>query len=68
VTVEDGKIVSVRGSKENPITRGFVCPRGRGDPKRVYSRERVLYPHMKNRENRMGRFGRVNWEFHGKVF
>ncbi len=34
VTVENGKILSVRGSRENPVTRGFVCPRGRGDPKK----------------------------------
>jgi anaerobic selenocysteine-containing dehydrogenase len=57
VTVEDGKIISTRGSKENPITQGFLCPRGVGDPKRVYSEERILYPHVKNGSE----FRRVSW-------
>ncbi|MFZ0448379.1 MAG: molybdopterin-dependent oxidoreductase [Desulfatiglandaceae bacterium] len=61
VVVEDGRILSVRGSKENPITRGFVCPRGVGDPKRVYSSERVLYPHVRE-ESRAENFGRVTWD------
>jgi anaerobic selenocysteine-containing dehydrogenase len=62
VTVEEGKILSVRGSKENPITRGFVCPRGVGDPKRVYSRNRVLYPHMRKKGSRTQKFSRVSWD------
>jgi anaerobic selenocysteine-containing dehydrogenase len=57
VTVEDGHIVSTRGSKENPITQGFLCPRGVGDPKRVYSEERILYPHVKNGN----KFDRITW-------
>ncbi|MGA3191237.1 MAG: molybdopterin-dependent oxidoreductase [Candidatus Bathyarchaeia archaeon] len=57
VIVEDGRIVSTRGSKENPITQGFLCPRGVGDPKRVYSKERILYPHVNNGD----KFGRVSW-------
>jgi anaerobic selenocysteine-containing dehydrogenase len=57
VGVADGKILSVRGSREHPITQGFVCPRGRGDPQRVYSSERVLYPHV----NQSGKWKRVGW-------
>jgi anaerobic selenocysteine-containing dehydrogenase len=57
VIVEDGRIISTGGSEENPITRGFLCPRGVGDPKRVYSEERILYPHVKNGS----KFGRVSW-------
>jgi anaerobic selenocysteine-containing dehydrogenase len=57
VIVEDNRIISTRGSKENPITQGFLCPRGVGDPKRVYSEERILYPHIKNGNE----FRRVSW-------
>jgi len=49
--------MSTQGSKENPITHGFLCPRGVGDPKRVYSEERILYPHIKDRNE----FRRVSW-------
>ena len=55
--VEDGKITSTRGSKENPVTQGFLCPRGIGDPKRVYSTERVLHPYLKDGNE----FRRVPW-------
>jgi len=55
--VQDGRILSTRGSTENPITQGFLCPRGVGDPKRVYSEERVLFPHIKNGD----KFKRVSW-------
>jgi anaerobic selenocysteine-containing dehydrogenase len=57
VIVEDSRIISTRGSKESPITHGFLCPRGVGDPKRVYSEERILYPHIKNGNE----FRRVSW-------
>lgn len=55
--VEDGRIISTRGSKGSPITQGFLCPRGVGDPKRVYSEERILFPHIKNGNG----FRRVAW-------
>jgi anaerobic selenocysteine-containing dehydrogenase len=55
--VEDGKITSTKGSNENPVTQGFLCPRGTGDPKRVYSTERVLYPYVKDGNE----FRRVAW-------
>lgn len=57
VIVEDGRIVSTRGSVESPITQGFLCPRGVGDPKRVYSKERILHPHVNNGY----KFERVSW-------
>jgi anaerobic selenocysteine-containing dehydrogenase len=55
--VEDGRIISTAGSRENPITQGFLCPRGVGDPERVYSGERILYPYVKSGS----RFRRVSW-------
>ena len=55
--VEDGKITSMRGSRESPVTQGFLCPRGIGDPRRVYSTERVLHPYLKAGNE----FRRVPW-------
>jgi anaerobic selenocysteine-containing dehydrogenase len=59
--VENGKLVSTKGSKENPITQGFLCPRGIGDPKRVYSKERVLFPHIRQNGDKQDSFAKVSW-------
>ncbi|MCK5671122.1 molybdopterin-dependent oxidoreductase [Candidatus Bathyarchaeota archaeon] len=56
--VVDGKLVATKGSKESPVTNGILCPRGMGDPKRVYSKERVLTPHIKTGDG----FIPVSWE------
>ena len=60
--VDNGKIVSMKASRENPVTQGFLCPRGLGDPERVYSHRRVLYPHIRRENENKGRFTRVAWD------
>jgi len=55
--VEDCRIISATGSRESLITQGFLCPRGVGDPYRVYSEERILYPYVKDGN----KFRRVSW-------
>ena len=62
VTVDRGKIIATRGSTENPVTGGFLCPRGNGDPQRVYSKNRVLHPHVKAESGESGTFSRVSWD------
>jgi anaerobic selenocysteine-containing dehydrogenase len=58
VEVENGRITATRGSMESPVTRGVLCPRGMGDPQRVYSEDRVLYPHIRKDHGLV----RVSWE------
>jgi anaerobic selenocysteine-containing dehydrogenase len=62
VTVDRGKIVRTRGCPLNPVTRGFLCPRGNGDPRRVASRDRVLHPHVKSAPDAPQPFSRVSWD------
>ena len=54
-----GSHIRIEGDKENPVTRGFLCPRGVADIKRLYSSERILYPHK-----RVGNSGfkKISWE------
>lgn len=59
VDVENNKIQKTTGSKDHPVTRGFLCPRGKKDKERVYSKDRILYPYVKNAE---GQFERATWE------
>lgn len=61
VLVEDGRIISVMGNKENSVTQGFTCPRGVADPKRVFSEDRILHPRIRVDEKPHGGFKRVSW-------
>jgi anaerobic selenocysteine-containing dehydrogenase len=49
------------GDKTNPVTQGFLCPRGIMDIKRTYSSERVLFPHILVGEKPCGSFKRISW-------
>ena len=60
--MKDGKMLSTRGSRENPVTQGFLCPRGTGDRKRVFSKKRVLHPYMRKSADKAGEFKKVTWD------
>ncbi len=61
VEVIKGRIFSVTGGKDNPVTNGFVCPRGTGDVVRVYSERRVQYPRLRTGSKPGNNFKRVLW-------
>ncbi len=56
-TVENGRVIHLRGDKEHPITRGFLCPRTSLFLDRQYSSERLTQPLKKVK----GRFMEVSW-------
>lgn len=62
VTVEDGRITAVGGSRRNPLTAGFICAKVRRYPERVYSPLRVLHPQRRVGAKGEGRFERITWE------
>ena len=58
VSVRDGELIRTMGDKPNVITQGVLCPRGYKDIKRLYSNERVLYPHSRVRN----KYGLISWD------
>ncbi len=58
VTVEDGKVVDVQGSKEHPLNKGELCPKGKVMIDHLYHPERLQYP-LKKVD---GKFERISWE------
>ncbi|TFF93150.1 MAG: formate dehydrogenase [Promethearchaeota archaeon] len=58
-TDKKGKLISIRGDSDHPITRGTLCPRGVKDIEHVY-KNRILYPHKF--DNLMRRHQRFSWE------
>jgi anaerobic selenocysteine-containing dehydrogenase len=62
VSVEDGRIKSIQGSKEHPLTRGFICSKVSGFAERVYHQDRLLYPMRRRGAKGAGDFERISWE------
>ncbi len=56
--VENGKLVKVEGTKENPISKGRLCPKGERLTDLLYSPGRLKYPMKKVN----GRFQRISWD------
>src|SRR3954467_9298723 len=57
-TVEDGRIVKLRPDPDNPLSRGYACPKGIAMAEVQNDPDRVLYPLKRRR----GGFERVGWD------
>lgn len=62
VYVEDGKIISVEGSKNLPGQSGGLCAKGAAARQYIYNQERLLYPMKQVGEKGHGKFARISWE------
>ncbi len=61
VGVRDGRIVSIAGDPQHPVTRGFLCGKVNRYAERVYSPLRVLHPLRRCGAKGEGRFARITW-------
>ena len=43
VEIEENKVISVRGVKEDPLFKGYTCIKGRQIPDQINSQERLLF-------------------------
>jgi anaerobic selenocysteine-containing dehydrogenase len=62
VTVQKGKVITLDGSRKNPVTDGFICAKVRRFGERVYGPDRLLYPAIRKGPKGEGRFQRVPWD------
>jgi anaerobic selenocysteine-containing dehydrogenase len=62
VTVEDGRVVKLDGSRRNPFTAGFICSKVRSWPQHAYGEARLLYPEVRRGAKGEGVFARVSWD------
>ena len=51
VDVEDGHVVQVRGDRENAVSRGYTCPKGRAEVERIHHPDRLLAPERRDGEH-----------------
>ena len=62
VTVQNGKVVNIDGSRKNPVTDGYICAKVRKFGDRVYGPDRLLYPAVRKGRKGEGQFARVSWD------
>lgn len=58
-TVTDHKIIHVKGDENHPLTKGYICPKGRALPEIIHSKDRIKEPLKKDE---FGNFQRISWE------
>src|SRR2546426_5548788 len=62
VKVEDGRVVSITGSRVHALTDGFSCAKVRDYPRRVYGPDRLLHPLRRTGPKGTRQFERVTWD------
>ncbi len=62
VTVEDGKLTKVKGDKSDPLSKGFLCAKGRSSIAITQAPQRVIYPQKRIGERGSGQWQRVTWD------
>ena len=62
VTVNDGVAIDLRGDKNHPFTKGFLCVKVNRYLERVYHPERLQYPLRRSGPKGSGQFTRISWD------
>lgn len=61
VTISEGKIKTITGDSDHPITKGAICNKVRHLPERIYHPDRLLYPMRRNGPKGTLAFERISW-------
>jgi len=59
--VRNGRLHSVDANDKQPFTHGFLCPKGQGLIRYVYSKQRLLHPMKRVGKKGDGKFKRISW-------
>jgi anaerobic selenocysteine-containing dehydrogenase len=62
VTVAGDRVVAIAGSRENPVTQGYICAKVREFPRHMYGEARLLHPGVREGRKGEGRFRPVSWD------
>lgn len=61
-TVQDNKLISVKGNPDHPMTRGGLCVKLKDYEKRHYHPDRLLYPMKRAGPKGSKQFERITWD------
>jgi anaerobic selenocysteine-containing dehydrogenase len=62
VTVQHGKVITIDGSRANPVTDGYICAKVRKFGDRVYGPDRLRHPAIRKGRKGEGTFQRASWD------
>src|SRR5262245_27387687 len=62
VKVADGRVLSIDGTRVNPLTNGYICAKVRRYPEHLYGADRLLYPARRRGGKGEAAFERVSWD------
>jgi len=60
--IQDGRIIKVEGSKENPYSKGTLCSKGASTRQYVYSDDRIQTPLKRVGPRGEGKFEPITWD------
>ncbi len=60
--VEDGRVLKVEPNPEHPLSRGFMCQRGRMAVDWLYHPDQLMHPLKRNGGRGEGKWQRISWE------
>lgn len=61
-SVEDGKLIDVRGDPDHPMTQGGLCVKLKDSVGHHYDPNRLLYPMRRSGPKGSGEFKRISWD------
>jgi anaerobic selenocysteine-containing dehydrogenase len=62
VRVAEGRIEKISGTRENPVTAGFICDKVSQFARRVYHPDRLQVPLRRTGSKGQGSFERMSWD------
>jgi len=60
--IQDGAVVKVEGTKEHPVNRGTLCPKGQASRQFIYRADRIKTPLRRTGPRGSGEFEEITWE------
>jgi anaerobic selenocysteine-containing dehydrogenase len=61
-TVENGKVVKLRGEPGHPVNQGWICERSKAFIEHLYHEDRLNYPLKRIGERGEGKWERITWD------
>jgi anaerobic selenocysteine-containing dehydrogenase len=61
-TVEDGKVVKLRGEPGHPVNQGWICERSKAFIEHLYHEDRLNYPLKRIGDRGEGQWEKLSWD------